>query len=145
MFGLTPTDLKLELERLGYRNYLVDSHRLVPVKAADFQPWICVDYLAVKRWPAGLADRRNDVPLSDREMMDAVVETCRTGHAVARAYMARSLQHAPRWIRLDARIKEAIASLRTDPDEAVRVAASWETRSRFPWFAAWKRGATRAG
>ena len=70
----------------------------------------CVDYLAVKRWPAGLGDRRSEAPLTLQEMIDQVLATCRSEYPMERAYMARTLERAPRGIRSDPRVKEVIAS-----------------------------------
>jgi FkbM family methyltransferase len=58
--GLKRHDLMGALEELGYRNYWVRPHQLVPLSSSDFMPLFAVDLLAIKgdlprlkRWRLG--------------------------------------------------------------------------------------------
>jgi FkbM family methyltransferase len=98
--GETPTSLKATLEAYGYRVYLVDRPRLVPVAVGELQPTTVVDYLAVKRTPIPPRSWRIDTPMSARERVRRVRASFRSGDH-ERRYIARALDESPGWMAAD--------------------------------------------
>jgi FkbM family methyltransferase len=96
--GETPRSLKATLEAYGYRVYLVDRPRLVPVAVGELQPTTVVDYLAVKRTPIPPRRWRIDAPMSTRERVRRVRASFRSGIDHDRRYIARALDGAPDWM-----------------------------------------------
>jgi FkbM family methyltransferase len=127
-YGRTPQQLKTAFARLGYSNYRVEPGRLVPVTAQEFQPLILVDYLASKGRPPGLRSWRIDRPMTNDEAVECVVAMCSSAAVPERLYMARSLSQAPNTIRKHPLVQTAVATLRDDPVEPVRIAARKERR-----------------
>ncbi|HVS39793.1 MAG TPA: FkbM family methyltransferase [Gemmataceae bacterium] len=139
-FGRTVNELKAELAHLGYQNYWIEPSAqlpffrrqavriarrlgrgamrssggcLTPVEAADPQPEFCVDYLAVKRRPAGLGFAWwVRPPLSREEIVARVVQTCSDSPAPQQCvYLAQMLAAWPAWLRDDDRIRRAVDGL----------------------------------
>ncbi len=137
-FHLSPLDLKSALEALGYRNYLVEPGRLIPVTANELQPETVVDYLALKRAPTGLPGWEVTPPRTIPTLIEQVLATCDSRNAAERSYIARALADSPRSIRDNSAVREAIDRLRDDPDPNVRDAASRTrpalTRRLRPWW-----------
>ena len=71
-FGETPTSLRSALEQFGYKNYLLEAGRLIPVQSGDMQPECNVDYLAVKQFPPGLENWTVAPPMTTEDVMDAL-------------------------------------------------------------------------
>src|SRR5262249_28151700 len=115
---------------------------LRPVRAADFQPGTCVDYLAAKGPVAGLAGYVVDGPLTDREIVDRLVQSAVSPGVAERGYIARALARAAPKLLADRRVQAAVGLLRLDPSEEVRAAASAIHLPQQPkgWFAALHRG-----
>lgn len=125
MFDETPQSLLAALEEVGYRNYLVEPGRLVPVSSEDLQPECVVDYLAVKKLPPMPDGWRLDVTMSSKEVVRKVLATCAHPHEHYRAYAARALEQAQPAIRGRREVQEALDGLCTDSNEEVRKAAAW--------------------
>jgi FkbM family methyltransferase len=125
MFGQSPASLKTVLESFGYHNYLVETGRLRPVQPCEFQPTVCVDYLALKGAPR-LGDHtwRIDTPLKREEVVERVLNSCRSTEPAERGYIARALADADTVILSQDSVREAVRSLRSDEGEAIRTAAS---------------------
>jgi FkbM family methyltransferase len=96
--GETPRSLKATLEAYGYRVYLVDRPRLVPVAVGELQPTTVVDYLAVKRTPVPPKGWRVDAPMSTGERVRRVRASFRSAIDDDRRYIARALDGAPGWL-----------------------------------------------
>ncbi len=96
--GETPRSLKAALEAYGYRVYLVDRPRLVPVAVGELQPTNVVDYLAVKRTPIPPEGWRIDAPMSAGERVRRVRASFRSAIDHDRRYIARALDGAPGWL-----------------------------------------------
>jgi FkbM family methyltransferase len=127
MFGATPEDLIRVFDTLGYSNYLIGDHDLIPVTPDSFQPDTCVDYLAVKgdlQPPPGWTVRG---PRTENELARTVAMEARLPIANARAQVARSLSRAPEWLPARRDVQLSLEALVLDPDEAVARAATWWT------------------
>lgn len=124
-FGESPRTLKLALEDLGYRSYLVGAGCLIPVAAADFQAGTVLDYLAAKSLPACLPGWTVRGALSRDELLAQTLNECRQPVAECRAAIARSLQAAPNWLLGSREVRLALAALADDADPFVRNAARW--------------------
>ncbi|MBX6312989.1 MAG: FkbM family methyltransferase [Isosphaeraceae bacterium] len=130
-FGMTPYDLKSALERLGYRNYLLEPGRLVPVRASDLQPETVIDYLAIKSLPETLRPWEIAAARPDEEIVAQILATCGSPNVPERAYIARMLASSPRTLRRFPEVARAFAALQADPIAEVRQAAvrpSWWNR-----------------
>jgi FkbM family methyltransferase len=125
LFKRTARQLKGALEALGYRNYLVEPGQLTPVRARDLQPFVVVDYLAVKRWPPRLAGWQLQQPIDRIGLRDKFLGACAHPHQHVRGHAARELEHAPGWLANDAAIQNALLTLRNDALAEVRDAAAW--------------------
>jgi FkbM family methyltransferase len=125
MFGTTPEALIEAFAELGYANYLIGEHELMPVGPESFQPDTCVDYLAVKGEflpPPGWTVRR---PRTEQDLARVVAQESTVHLVDERAQVARSLARAPAQLRSRRDVQLALASLALDPDDAVARAASW--------------------
>ncbi len=125
MFGATPEDLIGAFIDLGYDNYLIGDHELMPVTRESFQPDTCVDYLAIKgelEPPAGWTVRG---PRTDYELARTVAMESSLPIVNARAQVARSLARAPHHLLHRHDVQLSLWALTLDPDEAVARAASW--------------------
>jgi hypothetical protein len=130
LFGESPRSLAAQLEQFGYRSYLVEPGRLLPVEATDLQPTCTVDYLAAKR-PLGSVDGWHvGSPMTPQEVASKVISSCTSGNEHDRAYIGRALATAAPSVLSDAGIIDALAALRTDASAEVRAAASWFDRRR---------------
>jgi FkbM family methyltransferase len=136
-FERTAKELKGALEELGYRNYLVEPGRLTPVRARDLQPFVVVDYLAVKRWPT-LAGWQLQGPVDRGELRDKFLAACAHPHQHVRGHAARELENAPTWLLDDSAVQNALLALRNDSLAEVRDAAAWSVKCK-PRFAMRRR------
>jgi FkbM family methyltransferase len=125
LFERTARQLKRALEKLGYRNYLVEPGHLTPVRARDLQPFVVVDYLAVKRWPPRLPGWQLPRPIGRAELRDKFLAACAHPHQHVRGHAARELESGPSWLVNDAAIQNALAALSNDALAEVREAAAW--------------------
>lgn len=130
MFDETPQSLLAAFEEFGYRSYLVEPRRLVPVRATDLQPEGNVDYLAVKQMPSAIPGWRIGTPMNSKELLSKVLATCAHPNEHFRAYVARALANADPAIRTHGKVRKALDRLSTDSNEDVRIAASWWTGGR---------------
>jgi FkbM family methyltransferase len=135
-YGRTETELKGQLERLGYRNYLIEAPgagdrllarvarllgaaappaggggRLIPVNASDPQPIYNVDYLAVKGSLPDLAPWSVAEPLTRREVIARVLASCEDAEPNQRVHLDRLLVTGPSWLRDDERVRRAVDAL----------------------------------
>jgi FkbM family methyltransferase len=133
-FERTAQELKRTLEKVGYRNYLIEPGRLVPVRAQDLQPFVVVDYLAVKRWPPCLATRPVRRRLGRAQLLESFLAACAHPHQHVRGHAARELESGPDWLLIEPAIQNALVALRNDILAEVREAAAWSLarRPRFP-------------
>ena len=125
LFERTATQLKRSLEKLGYRNYLVEPGQLTPVRAHALQPFVVVDYLAVKGWPPRLAGWQLRRRLSRAELRDRFLAACGHPHQHVRGHAARELERAPAWLVNEPAVQNALLALRNDPLAEVREGAAW--------------------
>src|SRR5262249_5322301 len=119
--------------KLGYRNYQIEPGQLMPVRARDLQPFVVVDYLAVKRWPSRLSGWQVRPPLHRTELLEKFLAACAHPHQHVRGHAARELANAPRWLLIEPAVQNALTALRTDSLAEVRDAAAWST-ARFGGF-----------
>ncbi len=140
-FNENPASLKATLMAYGYSLYQVEERRLIPVDLQEFQGTTVVDYLAVKTPPRIGREWRVDAPMAHREWVRRARASCLSDFEDERHYAAREIGHAPETIRNDWRIVKAVATLQTDPVDAIRMAASnWSLTARpEPWYAFWRR------
>src|SRR5438874_1996668 len=125
LFERTAKQLKGALENLGYRNYLVEPGQLTPVRARDLQPFVVVDYLAIKRWPTGLTGWQLQPRINRVGLRDKFLAACVHPHQHVRGHAARELETAPCWLVNEAAVQNALLALRNDPLTEVRDAAAW--------------------
>lgn len=132
-FDGTPNQLIAKLEGFGYRSYLIDSGRLIPIQSSDLQ-WICtVDYLAVKHPLDDLVGWPVVMPMSFEDKITQILFSCQHPNAHYRAYVARTLSQADEAILSDQRVIGQLELLQEDPNPEVRDVASWwrEARLRY--------------
>lgn len=118
-------DLRLALAEHGYRGYLIEPGRLVPVDPGDFQPSTLVDYLAVKDREPSIAGWPVGSNLAPAEIAARVLADSHSPINEYRAYAAWMLEHAPDWLRARPDVQNALAGLRTDPELFVSLSAGW--------------------
>ncbi len=124
LFGFDPPALSAALDALGYTSLAVEPDRLVRIVAGQLQPQTIVDCLAVKRDPA--VPGRPAVPaLSFDERVGRVVADGRHPNPDHRAYVARALASADAEVLSQTAVAETLDLLLVDPEEPVRLAASW--------------------
>src|SRR6266446_3077239 len=122
----TVNQLKAALEQLGYRNYLIEPGRLIPVRAHDLQPLMVADHVALKELPAGLPGWEISARRSSRgTRLKAALRACASSHDHERAHMARALRDAPSWLLSETLIQSALEMLRNDHIPLVRADAAW--------------------
>jgi FkbM family methyltransferase len=132
LFDKTAHQLKRALEEFGYRNYLIESGQLIPIRARDLQPFVVVDHLAVKRWPSRLTDWQIRRRLGRAELLARFLTACAHAHQHVRGHAARELERAPRWLLAEPAIQSALLVLRNDPLAEVRDAAAWSSTRQPP-------------
>ncbi|HEX8769902.1 MAG TPA: FkbM family methyltransferase, partial [Acidimicrobiales bacterium] len=123
--GATPNDLLRSVEEAGYAVHLVARNRLVRVRPDDLQPQTIVDYLAFRTPPPGIEGWPVEPFLTTAEWVSRAVADCQVANDDHRTYMARALEGAGVEILTHPDIVRALESLRADPAERVRAAASW--------------------
>lgn len=128
-FRFRPVDLLAEVAGLGYRNFMIRGERLYPVASKHFQAATCVDYLALKSVPRSLSTAVSPEPVSRSETLREVVDAASHAEEVYRVAIARGLAEAPRDLRRNPEVRQALAKLREDPADEVRAAAAWDGRS----------------
>jgi len=124
MFNETPQSLIAALDVFGYKSYLTQQKRLVPVEINDLQPECVVDYLAAKQLVGKWRDWVITSMTQEEQLSLLLVESCVSG-GPNRAYVARTLASANRSFLSDPRIRAALDRLCMDEDPTVRDAASW--------------------
>jgi FkbM family methyltransferase len=125
LFNETPNRLLAALEELGYRNYLVEPGRLVPVRAGDLQAQMVTDYLAIRQLPAALPGWRIQPPLTLKQTVSRILSSIAHPNEHNRAYIGRALTGAHPSLLSNRRIKQALDCLSADPIAEVRAAVSW--------------------
>lgn len=123
-----PGDLLRRLEQFGYTLYRVAPPPGKPIgiwrwEAAQFQPDVVCDYLALKGRTAEDAGLSVSPPLTLADSAEMVVHEVNRGSADHRIAMAWSLQFAPQELLAHEAVVEAVASLQADPDDAIRAEA----------------------
>lgn len=131
-FGLTPNDLFLALEDLGYTSHMVEPGRLVPLGAGDLQPQTMLDCLAFKRPPAGLTGWEIEPPMSVEEQIERIRADCRHFNVNHRRYMAAALARAHPAVAGAPGVAEVLDELGRDADEEVRTAVKWWASAERP-------------
>jgi hypothetical protein len=124
-FGETPHTLLACLELYGYRCYLVQPNRLLPIRSADLQPDCNVDCLALRGEFSDLTHWKVRPSLSLEETKARLLASCSDQHPHVRAYSARALRGADARLLSDSRVVAALRMLSHDSNPAVRAAASW--------------------
>jgi hypothetical protein len=124
-FGETPDRLMTTVRTLGYGSFVVDKSDLVPVQPGEFQTHCVINCFAVKGQPPPLEGWRITAPRSLGDTIDQIIAECHNPDEHHRTYIARALADAEPGIRSDARVIEAVESLRNDPSAAVQAAAAW--------------------
>ncbi len=132
-FGESPRNLWRTLEASGFRNFLVETNRLLPVRSRHLQTETVVDYLATKQPLTDSATWRVDRPLSRLEVISRALRTCASTDVHERAYIASAINAASLDIRIRLKIRRALETLRQDPAPEVRAAASL-VPDRAGWF-----------
>ena len=125
-YNQTVNELKAALEKHGYRNYLVEPGRLIPVRAHDLQPNMVADHAALKKSPGDLPgwEIRERRP-SRGERLLATLQACASSQDHERAHVARALRNAPGWLLWEPIIQKALQTLRNDHVPLVRADAAW--------------------
>ena len=123
-FNETPRSLLAAVEKLGYRSYIPGDRTLVPFSAAEFQPEGLVDYLAVKQLPVDLQNWRVLPPMTQKETIQKILQTCTHDNVYYRIFMARALPEAGETIIGDPRVAGALSTMRVDSDARVRAEAA---------------------
>jgi FkbM family methyltransferase len=125
-FDETPQHLLQQLESYGYRSYLLqDNQQLLPVSPTYCQPFVCVDYLAIKQ-PLPLVLQKQVVPAL--ELIDLVPQLdaySRETHPHLRMHVARALSTVPVSSLANQEIIDILFRLAQDIDQEVRAAAAW--------------------
>jgi FkbM family methyltransferase len=124
-FGNTRADLQAALDRHGYTSYNVEPGRLIPLQPCELEPQYSINRLAVKNTPPEIAGWSLTGPRSREQTIGRVIGLSRSHTPVDRAYVARVLGQAETDIRSDPRVRLVMRRLCRDPDESVRLAASW--------------------
>jgi FkbM family methyltransferase len=124
-FGNTSDDLQTALDQYGYTSYNIEPGRLMPAQPGEFEPQSCINRLAVKKTPPEIAGWTLTRPRSRDETIGRVIGLSRSDRAFDRAYVAGALAQAETDIRSDPRVRLVMSRLCSDPDESVRLAASW--------------------
>jgi FkbM family methyltransferase len=135
-FGFTPAHLLTLLESYDYCCYLAEAGVLRPINAADFQPDICVDYLAVKSGLPLLRKWQMGSPLSLYQRAARVEISVGERDPHLRAYIARSLAGIGDPYLANPLVCRALARLKADPDSHVRAAAAWWQEPPAGWVGA---------
>ena len=125
MFGETPQSLRAAFEKFGYRNYLIEPGRLVPVSTTVLQPEGNADYLAVKKMPPLPPGWRIGAPMNQRDLVRRILSSSIDPNECYRAHLARALATASPAILAHTEVRRALDALCADPAEEVRLAASW--------------------
>jgi len=136
-FGNSSAELQATLDSHGYTSYHVDGGRLIPLQRGELDPQSCIDCLAVKGPLPEIPGWRVTGPRSLEETIQRVIGQSLSPRAFDRAYVARVLAEAEPKVRSDPRIKFMLRRLSRDPEESVRLAASWSSsRDRSVTFGA---------
>lgn len=126
-FGFTTADLLRTLEGYGYRSYRAEDGRFRPLPAADFQPELYLDLVALKPRHEQAVTGEIGVPLGREELIVRTVQESQKAHEAHRANLARSLARAPHAVADDPRVHAVLAKLAQDPVDSVQESARWWT------------------
>lgn len=124
-FGETPNRLMAALKSFGYRCYLIEGERLIPLQADELLFGCVVDCLASKAPITNLQDWPIREPLSREEKISHIASMATSPHPHPRAYIARILQGTEHRLLTDPRVFQSLESLAIDPDPDVRTSAVW--------------------
>jgi FkbM family methyltransferase len=123
IFNETPNSLILALEELGYKNYLVESDTLVPVKSTDWQFDCVVDYLAFKDYHAKrLKNLKFRSAFTSEEIIEQAVLSCGHPNKHHRGHTARTLSQVDDWILLNPQVVQALGSF--DPEDFLQATSN---------------------
>jgi len=123
--GTSPEQLAAEFSAFGYTSYLVESDRLVRIQPGEMQAQTEVNCLALKRRPETLRRWQFAPPLTFEDRIARMAIDCRSPNRDHRLYMATALRAADAAVLAHPVLAEALASLRRDPEPAVRDAVAW--------------------
>jgi FkbM family methyltransferase len=129
LFGCNPADIMVPLENCGYRIFVADEGRLMPVTSTQLQTAVLWDCLAMKR-PRAIAGWPVAPPFTPAEEVSRILLTSADRKAHTRQHAALALRGHPQMIASDQRIRSALDALARDPDDGVRAAASWWSAQR---------------
>jgi len=132
LYGKTPQQLKAALETFGYRNYILDSGKFIPVRSGDFQAQTVIDYLAIRNPPTTIRDWELRSPLTLDETISKILSSCSSSNEDHRAYIARALASAPTQISSRQEVINAIKKLQIDSNKNVRTSIAWSIKSKAP-------------
>ena len=123
-FRESPRNLKSYLKQIGYQNYRIESHQLIPVEDNDIQPEVVVDYFATRMLPTLPSGWQISPRMSTEEIIARVLATCNHPQPIFRQYIARTLAEHPDLVS-SPQIATALETLRSDADSGVRAAVDW--------------------
>jgi FkbM family methyltransferase len=106
--GYMPSDLVERFEALDHQIYMVVGRKLVPYNSDQIQPFGLINYLALPQIPDSLDFGFRVMPLKDEEVISGVIRTLTQMLPGYRSFMLKELEKAPKNIRDDARVIEAI-------------------------------------
>jgi FkbM family methyltransferase len=124
-YGLTPADLLGELERFGYRSYLLEPGRLLETPSTELQPQTVVNFLAVKGGPPDIPGWKAEGPMTPEEKISKLVAESQFQHEDHRANVGWTLKDAPVDMLADPQIVKTLERLSKDSAESVRRAVRW--------------------
>ncbi len=118
--GHSTRELRAAFEDFGYRLYLPQASKLIPVKSGDLQPELVVDYLAIKGTPV-VAGWPVVAPRNVRRLLE-VAQQAAQGDELTRSHLARELKQST--LPDDPAFAALRRELSNDDSEIVRKAAA---------------------
>ena len=123
--GSGPHELVGALESLGYVSYLVDPGRLTRLSPGEPQIETVANCIALKRRPPGLSGWIVSPRMTTEERLTKVLVESGHDNPHCRRYIAGALATFDEGLLAHPQVVEALARLRHDPQESVRMAAAW--------------------
>ena len=123
--GSSPHELVGALESLGYVSYLVDPGRLTRLGPGEPQIETVANCIALKRRPPGLSGWIVSPRMTTEERLAKVLVESGHDNPHCRRYIAQALATFDEGFLAHPQVVEALARLRHDPQESVRMAAAW--------------------
>lgn len=110
----TPTSLLRTFEAYGYTLYLIGDHELIRSSADDLQVAVCMDFLATKQPPPGLAGWTTRAPLRDDEIIHALQADLFRHTQHEREYLCRAIPQARASLRAHPAMENILRYLHLD-------------------------------